>query len=305
MVKEPKKILIIGANGLIGQAVAGEAGSRFSWKGTYYRRQVRGCLRCDITDPESLDGVFKQVKPDFVIHCAQLAGGVDFYERNPELAKKFHFDGTVNLGRECLKHSAKLVFVSSECVFDGKKEFYNETDTPNPINIYGKYKAESENWISRNLKEHLIVRTMSVFGWDPFTETPNAVMKAYFSIARSQKYIVQAFRWGTPTYAGDLAKAILELSDSGASGIFHIAGRSFINRYVWIRTICDALGWDSSLLVPQHKNNSGLAFRPVRIGLDTSKFNDNFSTRLCFLKEAVELLKRDIALMSHVERSKA
>jgi len=298
------RILIIGANGLIGQAVAREMGSMSSWQGTYYRRPVRGYLYCDITDPDSLDDIFKQVKPACVIHCAQLAGGVDFYEKNPELAKKFHFEGTVNLSRECLKHGAKLIFISSECVFDGKKEFYNETDTPNPVNIYGKYKAESERWISRHLKDYLIIRTMSVFGWDPLTETPNAVMKAYFSITKAQKCIVQAFRWGTPTYVKDLAKAILELSDSSASGIFHIAGKTFINRYEWIRSTCDALGWDTSLLIPQHKNNSGMAFRPVKIGLDTRKFSENFRTRLCTLEEAIKLLKRDISLMHQLESHK-
>ena len=119
-------------------------------------------------------------------------------------------------------------------------------------------------------------------------------MQAYFSLSKAQKYVVQAFRWGTPTYVGDLAKAILELSDSNASGIFHIAGRTFINRYEWIKTTCNALGWDTSFLIPQYKNNRGIILRPVKIALDTKKFSENFRTKLSTLEEAIKFLKRDI-----------
>jgi len=298
------KMLIIGANGLVGRAVFKELGGNSRRVGTAYSRPEEGMLHLDITNQQELEEVFKKVSPKYVIHCAQLAGGVDFCEKSPDLAKRFHFDGSINIGRLCKEYNAKFIFLSSECVFDGKKESYNESDTPNPVNVYGKYKAESERWIIRHLKDYLIIRTMSVFGWDPLTETPNAVMKAYFSISKSQKCVVQAFRWGTPTYVRDLAKAILELSDSNASGIFHIAGRTFINRYEWIRNICDALGWDTSLLVPQHKNNSGITLRPVKIGLDTGKFSKNFRSRLSTLEEAIKLLKRDIAVTHQLKSYK-
>lgn len=294
-VNSDKKLLVIGATGLIGRNVAYELNRKFAWIGTAYSKAGGGYLKCDIMDPENVADIFNTVKPTHVIHCAQLAGGLDFYEKNPELANKFHFGGTVNLARECLKHGAKLIFISSECVFDGGKNFYNENDAPNPGSIYGKYKAESERWISQSLNDYLIIRSMSVFGWDPLTETPNAIMNAYFSISSGQRCVVSALRWGTPTYVKDLAKAIVELSSTGATGIYHVAGATFVNRYDWLKKTCDALGWDSSLLTPKREVSCGLAFRPLKIGLDTKKFRENFKTKLHSLDESLELMKEDIA----------
>jgi len=77
----------------------------------------------------------------------------------------------------CLEYGAKLIFISSECVFDGEKEFYNENDAVCPLSVYGKQKAQSEKWIQGNLDDYVIIRSMSVYGWDPLTKTPNALMK--------------------------------------------------------------------------------------------------------------------------------
>jgi dTDP-4-dehydrorhamnose reductase len=287
------RFLVIGAGGLIGQAVAEEIGSKYVWKGTYYLRAKPNYLKCNIMDAINVEEVFDIIKPTHVIHCAQLAGGVDFYERNPNLAKKFHFDATTNIGKQCIKYKAKFLFISSECVFDGKRESCNENDALNPLNVYGKYKAKSEGWIQKNLKDYIIVRTMSVYGWDPFTVTPNAVMRLYFSISKGNKVFVPVFRWGTPTYVKDLARALLELSLSKESGLFHVAGTTFISRYEWLRTTSDVLGWDASLVLPLERISEGIAPRPNKINLDTDKFCERFKTKLHSLQEGLECLKED------------
>ena len=288
------RLLIIGANGLIGRAVVSQIKPEIYWQGTYFKNATPGCLRCDILNSESIREIFEKVRPTCVLHCAQLAGGVNFCEENPFLAQKFHFDSTVRLGKECLRHNVKLVFISSECVFNGKKENYTEDDAATPLNIYGKYKAKSEEWISSNLKDYAIVRTMSVYGWDPLTKTPNAVMSAYSLISKGRKIHIPAYRWGSPTYVKDLAMAILELTLSKESGIFHVAGATFINRYEWLKKTCEVLGWDSSLLLPLDKLQQGLAIRPSKVYLDTQKFRDNFSTKLHTLEEGLELLRLDM-----------
>lgn len=292
--KKDIKFLIIGVNGLIGKAVSKEINDRIEWRGTYFLRFVENALSCDITSRERVKNIFNIVKPTHVICCANLAGGVNFCEKNPDLAKRFHFEGIVNLGKYCLEHHAKLVFLSSECVFDGRKGVYYEDDRPNPLNIYGKWKAESEEWICQHLTDFIIIRTMSVFGWQPDTVTPNALMKVYFSISKKEKIYVPTFRWGNPTYVHDLAKAIAELSLSQESGVYHVAGPSYLSRYNWIKKSCDTLGWDSSWVSPQDRRSRDHPLYPSRICFDTKKFNSQYKTKLHHLDEALAKLKVEI-----------
>ncbi|GEM_PF-1029920 len=291
---ESKNFLIIGANGLIGQALAREVDGKYDWKGTYFRRLSAPYLKCNIMDFRDVVSTLDSVKPTHVVCCANLAGGVNFCEKNPDLAKRFHFEGIVNLGKSCLEHHAKLVFLSSECVFDGKKEIYREDDHPNPLNIYGKWKAESEQWICKHLTDFTIIRTMFVFGWQPDTVTPNALMKAYFSISKKEKIYVPAFRWGNPTYVHDLAKAIVELSLSQKNDVYHVAGRSYLSRYEWIKKACDILGWDSSWVYSQDRTPKNPPVYSQRICFDTEKFHSQHKTKLHSLDEALAMLKDEI-----------
>jgi dTDP-4-dehydrorhamnose reductase len=289
-----KKILIIGSTGLIGKAVVKEIDSNCDWVGTSYPKAIQGVIRLDITDPDEVKGIFDKVSPTCVIHCANLAGGVDFCEKNPDLAKQFHFEATKYIGKKCLEYKARFVFISSECVFDGTKELYSDDEQPNPLNIYGKWKAKSEEWIKENLENYAIIRTMSVYGWDPKTLTPNAIMKLYFSILKKEKVFVPTFRWSSPTYKEDLARAIVELAKSSESGIYNIAGRSFINRYEWLKRVCEVLEWDSSLLMPQDNPSENDRLRPLSVNFNINKFQSEFTTKLHNLEESLSLLKQDI-----------
>ncbi len=289
-----EKVLIIGIGGLIGKAVREEAHTGFEWLGTYYSREALGGVKLDITDKDEVEEIISEYKPTHVINCSNLAGGVDFYEMNDDLARKFHFEGTLNIGRACDRHKAKLTFLSSECVFDGKKEVYLEGDAPSPLSNYGKYKAQSEEWIAKNLKKYIIIRAMSVSGWDPFTVNPNAIVSVYFSLLKKEKILVPNFRWGNPTFVRDLSKAMLELTLSGCNGIYHVVGSTFINRYEWLKKTSDVLGWDASYVLPRKNPISSDFLRPFRVRLNTDKFNSNFNIKLHNLDEGLLLLKQEI-----------
>lgn len=287
---------------MIGRALSKQIGLDLEWAGSTYPGIIPGLVFLDINDPKNIKKVFENTKPDYVIHCANLSGGVDFCEKNPEAAKKFHFDATVAIGRQCLTYNAKFIFLSSECVFDGKKVSYNEDDQPHPLNVYGKWKAKSEEWIRGNLKNYLIVRTMAVYGWDPKTSTPNALMKLYFSISQGKEVFAPVFRWSAPTYVEDLAKAIKEVCVSGETGMFHITGSSFLSRYEWLKTACNVLGWDSSLLLRQDRPSKTMAPRPYKVNLDTDKFSTNFKTKLHSLEEGLVLMRENILRHNKEER---
>ena len=290
-----ERFLIIGRHGLIGQAVAQALAARNLFvQGTSCRRRTIQDLVCDILKPEDIERVFQDTHPTHVIHCANLAGGVKICEANPELAKQFHFEATAHIGQACLKHKAKLTFISSECVFDGKKIDYKEDDGYCPGNVYGQRKAESEKWIQEHLTDYVIIRTMSVFGWQPETTTPNALMSAYFAMSKRQKWEVSSYRWGTPTYVRDLARAIVHLSLSSHTGIFHAAGKTYLNRYDWLKKTFIRLGWDESWLVPQTKQTAHGLFYPAKIHLQTDKYAQLYNNELHTLEEALDLLNQDI-----------
>ena len=298
-----RKFLIIGAQGLIGEHAIAEIDSRYPWQGTYFRRPTEGknFIYCDITDKNNLKEVFKEVQPTHVIHGANLAGGVLFCEKNPDIARKVHLQGTMNVGELCQARGVKFIYPSTECVFDGADDQLYKEDSPcHPLNIYGKCKRESEMWIQGHLKEFIIVRTMSVFGWQPETISPNALMSAYFAISKKEKLSVPTFRWTTPTYVRDLAKAIVELGLSGTKGIFHVVGESYLNRYEWLKKTCDFLGWDSSWLVAQDSPSKNSVPYPAKVRLNTEKFHAQCQTPLNTLEQALVLLRKDISCSQRI-----
>lgn len=293
--KKEDKFLIIGANGLVGQSVCGVLNGKFPFEGTCFRNQQDGLHSCDITKAEEIKDVFDKVKPDYVLHCANRAGGVDYCQEHPEEAQAFHFEATKNLAQQSQDANAKFIYLSTECVFDGKKEEYTEEDEVNPKSVYGQCKVDSEQWLAENIKDYNVVRTMAIFGWQPQTKTPNALMKIYFASQRQQQVNIPNFRWGTPTYSKDLAHALVELATSESTGLYHVVGSSYLSRWDWLTQTAEALEWDTSYLSSVNSEPEGMAFRPHKVHLRTDKFQNQFHAPLHSVEETIDLLKQDIA----------
>ena len=293
---QQEKFLIIGVKGLVGSSLAEVISPKHPFLGTCYKRLSGNCISLNIGNALEVSKVINQYKPRYVIHCANLSGGVDFCEKNPQDAEDFHYTATQSIGRACKTVGAKFVFISTECVFDGQKIEYCETDSKNPKNVYGMCKAKSEDWIIKNLSEYIIVRTMGVFGWQPETKTPNALMKLYFACRQKEEMFVPDFRFGTPTYAKDLAAAIVEMALSKESGVFHVVGQTYISRYEWLKKSADFLGWDSKCLVKTPKESSDIAFRPHKVKLLTDKFRSQFKTKLHTLEETLTIIKSEMGV---------
>lgn len=291
---DSRPVLVIGGNGLVGQKIMQLFPVHRQVIGTGLTRSGNNFVRLDICNKENVDAVIDRLQPSCVIHCANFSGGAKRCETEKEAATQFHFEATKYLAEACRRSRSKFVFLSTECVFDGKKEVYDERDNLSPINHYGMCKASSEDWIKTNLKDYLIVRTMFVFGWQPETKTPNALMNTYFAFKKGQSLSTPAYRWGQPTYAGDLAQAIIELTLNNRQGIYHVAGETYINRYDWMKQCCRQLGWNESLILPQDKPNSADIPFPAKIRFDTTRFSNENQTRLQNLNEALKAIQQDM-----------
>lgn len=287
--------LLIGSNGLIGRRIGRLLTEKnIPWTGSYNKRQEPGLVRLNILEPSDIEVSFTRFKPRIVINCANLAGGVDFCEADSEAAERFHLKATKDIGMRCKEIAAKMVYISSDYVFDGAKESYSEEDRPNPLNRYGKLKLMSESWIKENLKDHIIIRTTNVYGWDPDTITPNFAMGLYRALKDKKTFNAPSFLWGSPTYAGDLANAILELCSKRAGGIFHIVGDTFTDRFEWAKKCAAVFNLDRSLIRQVREPSPSMVPRPLKARLDTSKFKESYKTALHDLSESLELMRLDM-----------
>lgn len=202
------KILVTGAKGQLGLEVAKQ--------GSAHELILAGRDELDITDGRQIFSCLQGLKPDAVIHCAAYTN-VDGAESDEDGAFRVNAIGAQNLAAGCLEIGARLVYVSTDYVFDGIKQgVYREFDPVNPQTVYGRTKWQGEELVRQILGRHYIVRTAWLYG-----EGKNFV-RTMLQLAEKQHTLkVVADQIGTPTSTVDVARAIYRLVDSDAYGTYH------------------------------------------------------------------------------------
>jgi dTDP-4-dehydrorhamnose reductase len=203
------KVTIFGATGMLGK--------------TLLRRwdtdsiTALGSTQADIRSPVQVEKVVEDSKPDWIVLAAAYTD-VDGCELNPQLASSVNTHGAVNVAKAAAQAGSKLLFISTDYVFDGRKNSpYTTTDPRNPINAYGRSKSEAEERLLEILPDCCIVRTSWLFG--PGGKCfPDTILKA--AATRNQLEVVNDQR-GCPTYTVDLANAMIQLCRRDAKGIVH------------------------------------------------------------------------------------
>lgn len=172
----------------------------------------------DIADAEAVESVIGAERPEAVINCAAWTD-VDGCERNPEKARQVNAVGPENLARASRRAGAVLVIISTDYVFDGRKEgFYTQRDQPVPISVYGNYKLEGERRAQAEHARSIVVRTGYIFGPGGKNFLSNVVSLA----ERGEKLKAISDYWGTPTYGRDLAHRLRELAQLDLPGVYHV-----------------------------------------------------------------------------------
>jgi dTDP-4-dehydrorhamnose reductase len=203
------RVAIFGATGMLGKALLRR------WKDG--KIIALGSADADIRVADQVLKVVENSKPDWIVLAAAYTD-VDGCEINPQLAAAVNTYGAVNVAKAADRVGSRLLLISTDYVFDGKKNSPFETgDTRNPINVYGKSKADAEIKVSEILSDCCIVRTSWLFG--PGGKCfPDTILK--IAATRDQIEVVNDQR-GSPTYTLDLAEAITKLCSANASGIVH------------------------------------------------------------------------------------
>jgi len=229
------RVTIFGATGLLGKALVAE------WNGDEIIGL--GSNDADIRDPEQVRRALENARPDWIVLAAAYTN-VDGCESNRELAFAVNCQGAVNVAQSARQVGARLLFLSTDYVFDGTKTSPYETGDPRaPRSVYGHSKAEAEVQLLRILPECCIVRTSWLFGVGGKC-FPDTILK--LAASRPELEVVNDQR-GSPTYARDLANAIIQLCRKNAEGIVHVTDGGDCTWFEFAREIIAIAGLSTSV----------------------------------------------------------
>lgn len=266
-----KRIIITGAHGQLGLALKALLAQRND-----IETLLTGTDSLDITDRDSVLRAVTNFKPDFIINTAAYTA-VDKAEQEPEKARLINTDALSHLADAAALTDAKIIHISTDYVFSGTKNTpYNENDSPDPLNVYGRTKLDGEKILQNKLpKQHIILRT----AWLYSTSGRNFVKTMLTLAAQKEEINVVADQWGSPTYAPLLANAIIKIIDTPKwrPGTYHVAGAGRTTWFDFAKTIFNTAGIDKCRISPVTTTQyNATAQRPAYSVLDTSLFSRTF-----------------------------
>lgn len=198
----------------------------------------------DVTDELNVRKVISDVKPDVVVHCAAYTN-VDKAEEEPDIAERINALATKYVAQACKKNNAVLVYISTDYVFNGKKNTpYEPTDETAPINVYGRTKLDGELEVKKNCDKYYILRTSWLYGHHGknFVET-------MINLAKNSEVKVVDDQTGCPTWTVDLSDAIISFIDEEPPyGIYHACGAGSTTWYGFAKEIYNKMNLDVNLL---------------------------------------------------------
>lgn len=266
-----KRILITGCNGFIGSKII-KYNKNFECFGI--ARKIKNSehfYSVDIREYEKVEEIIKKINPFVLIHTAALTN-VDYCEENPEEAYAINSEGTKNLALACKKINAKMIYISTDYIFDGNKGNYSEEDIPNPINIYGKSKLKGEYYVKEILENFLIFRISVPYGF--FERKLNFVTWVIENLKNNKEIKAIDDQFNSPTYADNLAKSIIQIIEDkkDSNGIYHLSGSERISRYEFAERICKIFNLDKNLIKKVKSNElNWKAKRPIDSSLNIEK----------------------------------
>lgn len=213
------KVLVTGANGQLGYDVIKELQKQ--------KIECYGATRqdFDIINFEATEKFIVDYNPEAIIHCAAYTA-VDKAEDEQGLCYLVNASATENIAEICKKINAKMIYISTDYVFDGtKKGFYEVDDKPNPINVYGKTKLLGEQAVQKILEKYFVVRISWVFGGHG-----NNFVKTMLKLGKEHKELnVVADQFGSPTYTADLAPLLVKMIQTEKYGIYQATNEGICN----------------------------------------------------------------------------
>lgn len=280
-----KKVIVLGGNGQLAQCIKALESQQLNL--VYLDSK-----EANVLEEKHLRKVFEEHLPDVVINCAAYTA-VDIAEDEPLKAAAVNEQAPGLIARLCFDFDALMIHVSTDFVFDGNSSTpLTEKDVPNPINIYGRTKLLGEDAIISTLSKHVIVRTSWLY-----SEFGNNFMKTMIRLGMEREELGVIFdQIGTPTYAMDLAKVLVEIAvlEEPTYGLYHYSNEGVASWYDFAHSIFRLT--DSKVaLKPMHTSQySTKAKRPAYSVMDKSKIKETFNIKIPHWRDSLEICIKKI-----------
>jgi dTDP-4-dehydrorhamnose reductase len=277
-----KKILITGANGQLGNEFRVLAKQYPGYEFIFLTRQ-----ELQIENAENVSEVFSVHKPDWCVNCAAYTA-VDKAESEKDAAFSINATAAGTLAQVCAETNTGFIHISTDYVFDGSSaEPYKEDAATGPINTYGHSKLQGEQLVQQHNPNAIIIRTAWVYSYfgNNFVKTMMRLMKERESINVVDDQI------GSPTYAADLAQAIMQIinGDANAHGIFHYSNEGHISWHQFALAIKDLIGSECKVNPILSSSYPTPAKRPQYSLLDKSKIRSTFHLDIPHWKDSLRI----------------
>lgn len=298
--------MIFGVSGLTGYKLATIASSQHDVYGTFNDRstKINNCItrKINISYKDHVNKIFSDIKPDIVINTTALHN-VDFCQENPNLSNLINKYAVATLSENCQRIGSKLVHLSTDYVFDGKKIApYKESDEANPISVYGCSKLDGEKILTDS--KNIIVRPSVVYGWTPLElagtmsssgKPMNFAMWLLTKLHKKEQLKIVTDQFASATLADSLAEACLKMALSDKSGLYHVSGLSCESRYEFAVKLAEKFGYDpSSILKTNSSSFVQKAKRPQYSCLDSQNAIKEFNLQLLTTEEALDIMKSQV-----------
>jgi dTDP-4-dehydrorhamnose reductase len=235
-----------------------------------HRHARAGDIQIDLGDGVAVERTLREIQPDLIVVAGAMCNA-EQCELDVETCDRINTGGPAAVADYARESGARVVFFSTDHVFDGERERYTDSDAPNPLYAYARSKERAERYIRELLPDrHLIVRTGWVYG--PDAERRNFALRLVDRITVGETVLVPSDQWGSPTYTEDLALATRYLVERHSVGTFHATGPDFLDRGTLAQQICDQFGLDRNAVLMRPTSEIGqIARRSLRVRLDCEK----------------------------------
>ena len=287
------KLLIIGGSGLVGSTILKYKPVSWDTTATYNSNQQNiadtNLIKIDLlNDSNPILNLIEKIQPDFVVHTVAFPS-VDFCEENHSLAEKLHVKKTQKIADICKNIDSKLLFLSTDAVFQGElNKKYSENDPTNPINYYGLTKLRAEKIILDSSKKNVVLRTAVVYGNHKKSRFTNWILDSLRQNKSVDPFIDQ---YNTPTLVNDLVKSIILIFEKNISGLFHATGPSCINRYEFAVKLAEKFDYDKSIIKPvTSKEKKQDAPRPNSTCLNSKKLESAIDFQFNDIENGISII---------------
>lgn len=287
--------MVTGASGLLGANLALETIARGHPTTACYGSHelaLNGaeCLPLPLTDPAAVREVIASQRPRIIVHCAAETR-VDYCEDHPDVADAVNVRGTRAVAESAAHVGAKLVYVSTDSIFEGGTGRYSEDDEPTPQNVYALTKLAGEQMVRRETANHLIVRT-NLFGW---SAQPTLSLAEWILDRLERGLTVPGFTdvVFSPVLVNHLAEIIFEAVARDLRGTYHVSASSTVTKYTFAQMVGKSFGFDPAQVIPASSADAGFrARRPLNTSLSSDRIVSALGRNMPSVEDGILLFRR-------------